>query len=54
MPDGSWEPDSSSDLGTLEVLESSTIVDKSNGWLIRGYTVYSVNNFVETDPFRTY
>jgi hypothetical protein len=31
MLDGSWELDSTSDLGTLEALESSTAVDKSNG-----------------------
>jgi hypothetical protein len=55
MLEGSWELESTSDLGTLEALESSTtMVDKSNGRLFRGYTTYSVNLFVETEPFQTY
>jgi hypothetical protein len=43
MPDGSWEPDSTSDLGILEVLELSATVAKSNGWLLRGYTRYAIS-----------
>jgi hypothetical protein len=45
MLDGSWELDSTSDLGILEELGSSTVVDKSNGRLFRGYTRYSGQYF---------
>lgn len=47
MLDGSWELESTSDLGTLEALESSaTMVDKSKERLFRGYTKIFCQSFM--------
>jgi hypothetical protein len=56
MPDGSWEPDSTSDLGTLEASDSSTTTTavKSDGWLLMGYTRCAIGVMIETEPLETY
>lgn len=54
VPDGSWKPDSTSDLGSLEALEPSATVAKSNGTLLRGYTRYAISGMAESEPLGTY
>lgn len=56
IPDGSWEPDSTSDLGTLEASDSPTTTTavKSDGWLLMGYTRCAIGVMIETEPLETY